>query len=37
MKKPINAPCVSIASNAYWEQVGWYLQEGGRTGEINLL
>ena len=36
-KNPLNAPCVSIASMAYSEQVGVYLQQGASAGEIYVL
>jgi len=32
-----NSPCVSMASAAYTEQVGWKRQAGGMNGEINRL
>jgi hypothetical protein len=37
IKNPLNAPNCFIASMAYAEQLGVYLQESGKTGDINLL
>jgi hypothetical protein len=33
---PLKRPCLPIASNAYCEQLGVNLQEGGSSGETNL-
>jgi hypothetical protein len=33
---PLKRPCFSIATNAYCEQLGVNLQEGGSSGETNL-